>query len=94
MNISFYVYLLVALWELRLYQYDCEAAPEERAVYLQGAEAGHAAPDVLRKQKHTKISWLVGSGEPCFQGRPIQYFMNPYAFTLSHCRVMSQDPSS
>ena len=26
--------------------------------------------------------------------RPILYFMNPYAFTLSHCRVMSQDPSS
>ena len=25
---------------------------------------------------------LVGSGEPCFQGRPILYFMNPYAFTL------------
>ena len=39
--------------------------------------------------------WLVGSGEPCFQGRPIHDFMNLYAFTLlSHCRVMSQDPSS
>ncbi len=39
-----------------------------------------------------QLGWLVGSGEPCFQGRPIQYFTNPYAFILSHCRVMSQDP--
>ncbi len=30
-----------------------------------------------------KSYWLeVGSGEPCFQGRPILYFMNHYAFTL------------
>ena len=35
---------------------------------------------------------MVGSGESCFQRRPIRYFTNPYAFTLSHCRVMSQRP--
>ncbi len=26
--------------------------------------------------------WLFSSGEPCFQGQPILYFMNHYAFTL------------
>ncbi len=40
-----------------------------------------------------KRSWLVGSGEPCFQGRPILYFMNHYAFTLfptaGLCLIMS-----
>ncbi len=44
--------------------------------------------------KNHPIQQMVASGEPCFQGRPIRYFTNPYAFTLSHCRVMSQDPSS
>ncbi len=28
------------------------------------------------------LGWLVGSGEPCFQRRPILYFMNYFAFTL------------
>ena len=37
---------------------------------------------------------LFFSREPCFQGRPIRFFTNPYAFTQSHGRVMSQDPSS
>ncbi len=50
----------MALRELMFYQHNCEAAPEEGAVYLQGAEAGHAAPDVLRKQKQKKyVGWLV-----------------------------------
>ncbi len=40
------------------------------------------------------FGWLVCFGEPCFQGRPILYFTNTYAITLSHCRVVSQDPSS
>ncbi len=40
----------------------------------------------------SRLTILVGSGEPCFQGWPIRYFTNPYAFP-SHCRVMSQDPS-
>ena len=46
------------------YQHDCEAAPEERTVYLQGAEAGHAAPDVLRKQKQKRnmlVGWFWGA---------------------------------
>ena len=37
--------------------------------------------------KHVQVEeiikfWLVGFGESCFQGRPIRYFTNPYAFTL------------
>ncbi len=36
----------------------------------------------LAAKDFTATVWLVGSGEPCFQGRPILYFMNQYAFTL------------
>ncbi len=37
---------------------------------------------ILGKLDFYVVGWLVGSGEPCFQGWPILYFMNPYAFTL------------
>ncbi len=38
--------------------------------------------DIVCEQPSTCYDQKVGSGEPCFQGRPIWYFTNPYAFTL------------
>ncbi len=49
---------------------------------------------LFRKGNEVFCFFLFFLGEPCFQGQSILYFTNPYAFTLSHCRVVSPDPSS
>ncbi len=74
----------------------------------EGRPQGGGAPAALRQGRGGRVRPRQGAqvvsgakchlvwffGEPCFQGRPIRYFTNPYAVTLSHCSVMSQDPSS
>ncbi len=47
-----------------------------------GEEGGLSMSDVFDECAGASFGLVWFFGEPCFQGWPIRYFTNPYAFTL------------